>query len=106
MFRTTALSLLLLAATPAWAQIKLGSGQLTGGPARNQLSETAGVPLPTMPPRADRLVAGSRAGGPANYQRRSDGAPLPTMPPRADRLVSGSRAGGPANYQRRAGDGF
>ena len=91
MIRVTVLSLVLLAATPALAEIRLGSGQSTGGPARDQLSETGGVRRAAPP-----MVAASRTARTGRDRMRSSQA-APTAPASSGlpHYYSGQRAGGP-----------
>lgn len=92
--------LALCLAGPAFAQ-NTGSGQQSGGPARDRISATGGRPKPVTAPDPQRLGSGSHAGGPLNNRLSSTGpggaAPVAKRDPALRRYGSGSRAGGPLN---------
>ncbi|ACA15871.1 hypothetical protein M446_1355 [Methylobacterium sp. 4-46] len=92
--------LALCLAGPALAR-NTGSGQQTGGPARDRISATGGPPRPATAPDPRRLGSGSHAGGPLNNRLSATGpggaVPVAARQPGPRRDGSGSRAGGPLN---------
>ncbi|GAN52418.1 hypothetical protein ME121_6558 [Methylobacterium sp. ME121] len=98
MHRVLIVGLALCLSGPALAQ-NTGSGQQTGGPARDRISATGGRQKPVATPDPRRLGSGSHAGGTLNNRRPSTGpreaSPVVKRSRSVSRYGSGSRAGGP-----------